>query len=235
MALVADAKTCSRCKVEKNLDSFSTNRAMNDGKNIYCRACLSEIDRARRATLTMSPRPVVQEKMCARCRTVKPASEYAKNKCSATGLQSYCKKCTNGICRQRIELGVEPPPFKECSVCGKNLPASKYHRNRAVSTTLAPACKDCNRRQTRSVKYRLNDDWLRRIDETTQCEICDAPVEGQSKHLDHDHITGKPRGVLCAKCNPMLGLARDNPAILFRACRYLSSFRFTTGVESRAS
>jgi hypothetical protein len=44
MRLAADTKTCSRCKAEKNLDAFSTNRAMNDGKNIYCRACCSALD-----------------------------------------------------------------------------------------------------------------------------------------------------------------------------------------------
>ncbi len=235
MRLAADTKTCSRCKAEKILDAFSTNRAMTDGKNIYCRACLSEADKARRKKMAESPRPSVTEKKCVRCSTVKPASEYARNKSSTTGLQSYCKSCTRGICLQRIEQGIRPPPFKECSVCGKTLPASKYHRNRAVSTTLAPACKDCSRRRVRCVKYRLTNEWLDKIDAATQCEICDQPIDGPQKHLDHDHATGAPRGVLCTKCNAMLGFARDSQKILSSACQYLSRFHFTAGVQSRAS
>jgi len=62
MRLVADTKTCSKCKAEKNLDAFSTNRAMTDGKSIYCRVCLSEADKARRKKMAESPRPPAKEK-----------------------------------------------------------------------------------------------------------------------------------------------------------------------------
>ena len=39
------------------------------------------------------------------------------------------------------------------------------------------------------------------------CAICQAPPDGQWKVLcvDHDHETGKVRGLLCVTCNTMLG------------------------------
>ena len=39
--------------------------------------------------------------------------------------------------------------------------------------------------------------------------------------IDHSHITGGVRGVLCAKCNTGLGGFRDNPELLWRAIKYL--------------
>ena len=39
--------------------------------------------------------------------------------------------------------------------------------------------------------------------------------------VDHDHETGKIRGILCNRCNRSIGLLRDDPAILRRAADYL--------------
>ena len=51
------------------------------------------------------------------------------------------------------------------------------------------------------------------------CAICD-------KHelklaIDHDHYTGKVRGLLCRRCNLMLGMAKDDPETLISALNYL--------------
>ena len=62
-----------------------------------------------------------------------------------------------------------------------------------------------------------------------RCLICDDPVRmkgvGKTKtdiaHLDHDHSTGKVRGILCQNCNVAIGLLRDNPDLLRAAAEYL--------------
>ena len=43
--------------------------------------------------------------------------------------------------------------------------------------------------------------------------------------LDHDHKTGKPRGVLCSHCNQGLGMFKDNTDRLQKAIDYLNSNR----------
>ena len=55
-----------------------------------------------------------------------------------------------------------------------------------------------------------------------KCLACD---EFHDLVVDHDHATGKIRGLLCKKCNTGLGHFRDNPEALERAAEYLRRHR----------
>ncbi|MFF5504405.1 endonuclease VII domain-containing protein [Streptomyces roseolus] len=50
------------------------------------------------------------------------------------------------------------------------------------------------------------------------CVICQ---EGPAEHVDHDHRTGKVRGVLCFSCNAALGQLKDRPDVIRRAAAYV--------------
>jgi len=54
------------------------------------------------------------------------------------------------------------------------------------------------------------------------CKIC-KKADPPRRHLsvDHDHGTGRPRGLLCQRCNALIGMAGDSPAVLTSALRYL--------------
>lgn len=54
-----------------------------------------------------------------------------------------------------------------------------------------------------------------------QCAICGDKIT-HSSHLDHDHKTGKIRGVLCPYCNHGLGEFKDSIFNLSKAIDYLS-------------
>ena len=88
-----------------------------------------------------------------------------------------------------------------------------------------------------SLKYRLG--WYKLtlrefvallVRQNFKCAICpteldypDDPMLPNLKrmNIDHDHITGKVRGLLCRSCNMGLGSFKDNLSIVKRAVRYL--------------
>lgn len=57
------------------------------------------------------------------------------------------------------------------------------------------------------------------------CKICNnPPVKFKPVlYVDHDHETGKVRGLLCHFCNAGIGMLKDSPALLKRAIKYLKS------------
>ena len=48
------------------------------------------------------------------------------------------------------------------------------------------------------------------------CAICGNPPKTRALNTDHDHKTGKVRGLLCHRCNRVMWAGRDSPE-LFRA------------------
>jgi hypothetical protein len=54
------------------------------------------------------------------------------------------------------------------------------------------------------------------------CAICGCvPEREASLHVDHDHLSGEIRGILCIGCNQGLGQFRDDPDLLERAAGYV--------------
>ena len=51
------------------------------------------------------------------------------------------------------------------------------------------------------------------------CYICD--VQLIKLNIDHCHVTGKVRKLLCKECNLGLGLFKDNPEALYKASLYI--------------
>lgn len=62
-----------------------------------------------------------------------------------------------------------------------------------------------------------------------RCEACGTVlvrggcgVKAYSVALDHDHMTGKLRGVLCNRCNRCLGLFKDSPKVIRKVLCHLN-------------
>lgn len=54
-----------------------------------------------------------------------------------------------------------------------------------------------------------------------RCMICGQEPNGKGLEPEHDHESGKVRGMVCYRCNTILGWAKDDPEILERAAEYL--------------
>lgn len=86
--------------------------------------------------------------------------------------------------------------------------------------------KDGNRRRRMKSKYGLDwDDYQNMLlTQSGLCKICKSPQNNSRAsvlHIDHDHETGKIRGLLCHKCNSALGYANDSIKILKEMIKYL--------------
>jgi len=73
-------------------------------------------------------------------------------------------------------------------------------------------------------KYDLtHDEYLELSDSQNGCcAICNIdPGIDKNLHVDHDHETGKVRGLLCTQCNSGLGMFKDRIRLLASAIVYL--------------
>lgn len=67
------------------------------------------------------------------------------------------------------------------------------------------------------------------------CFICGcgwAPGIDPKMHIDHDHATGRFRGVVCDSCNLGIGKFYDDPRLLVAAAKYLLSDHAAENMET---
>ena len=116
--------------------------------------------------------------------------------------------------------------YKRCRDCDKRLSVrnqypSCHRRNQRV-------CKQCwNKRfyiAVKKHKYGLTKQQFTEMlaAQQNQCLICDDPIEGRKVCVDHDHLTGKVRGLLCNSCNFGIGALRDSSELCLKAATYLA-------------
>lgn len=61
--------------------------------------------------------------------------------------------------------------------------------------------------------------------QNNMCAICDSPPTGAGSGnlvVDHCHMTGTIRGLLCGECNSAIGLLKDDPEVARRMAAYLN-------------
>jgi len=126
----------------------------------------------------------------------------------------------------------------ECSVCKETKHISEFFKTKTSLTGYAYACKQCSNKSRNKYAAKVGKDFLNNkamakryslsIDEVvdlksiTTCGICNESLPTRKdKHIDHCHISGKVRGILCSKCNHGLGLFRDNVTYLQGAISWL--------------
>ncbi len=163
--------------------------------------------------------------------------QHVKAKCSCGKVNTViCERLTAGradkcnACSQKKQvLDSQPKLFKECGTCHKSLHADFFHtRNHKYRRSLVSECKNCMYYKTIFRVYGLTREDLERLVERQgdSCGICkkskrDSHLNGRNWSIDHDHATGKVRGLLCEHCNKGLGHYFDSPTLMRAAAAYL--------------
>lgn len=114
---------------------------------------------------------------------------------------------------------------KMCRLCGTEKPLSNFYQ-RKDTQAYRNECKDCLIEAHRFKKLGVCNAKYHEIlvSQKGGCAICKALL-GSSRYtkfaVDHDHRTGRVRGLLCTNCNTAIGLMKDNPVRLQNAIEYL--------------
>lgn len=85
------------------------------------------------------------------------------------------------------------------------------------------------RRRDRRKRYGLSEEGYEALLEAQGgvCAICGGGPRGRRPdtfYVDHDHVSGVVRGLLCSPCNLMIGQASEDPSVLRSGADYLERF-----------
>lgn len=211
-------KRCSKCGETKQLSAFRSRKGRKSGVTSWCKKCLAAPIRYRE---------------CLLCNETKPVSEFLRGNSRAN--KDICTQCL-----------ASHPGQKECSRCGQVKPVSEFSPRKGRRSGYVSRCKQCisetqayrpyipgkypykpelERNKTLKLKYGITSEEFDAMLEAQGgvCKVCKGPPHGRRNvyHVDHDHVTGKVRGLLCHKCNVALGMVQDSPDHLKALIAYL--------------
>jgi hypothetical protein len=141
-------------------------------------------------------------KRCCRCGRVRPLEEFQLRIDHRDGRKRrgpYCKRCRDLLTRDWARRN----PDKMSKIAFK-IRLKKYfgltvEQYEAMAAAQGGACQICKRPETHKSRW--------------GCVMRLA--------VDHDHATGKVRGLLCRRCNRMIGSAEEDAGMLRAAANYL--------------
>lgn len=143
--------------------------------------------------------------VCRRCGDLKTREE-ASSRNSKRGYNYYCKKCHSQ----------------------KNTEYARAHREQL--TNYQRAYREKNRDRVRAYYLRHR---LKRFGITAEqyavflekqefaCAICRMKFE-KALCVDHDHASGRVRGLLCSQCNLVVGNSKEDRRVLLSAINYIA-------------
>lgn len=155
---------------------------------------------------------------CTLCHLNKPLSEFRKQSDKKDGHQSACKDCAK--VKDKEYSDKEKNKFRARiyrKTHKKHI--SELRRNRYLKTLE----KHKDQQLKRAFGISLVDYNKMLEKQHGKCKICLKPEINRQLSVDHDHKTGKVRGLLCNHCNRGLGSFYDNTEMLKAAIKYLST------------
>jgi len=142
---------------------------------------------------------------CSICKIEKNSADF---KLKSNGcLSSFCKTCSASYQKEYQEKNKEKIKEKK-----------KYYHTQT---------KEYRRWYTIKMRYGITKEEYESIllSQNNKCAICENTKSGHKNTdemvVDHCHKTQKVRGLLCNRCNTLLGLIDDNPEFMQNISKYL--------------
>jgi hypothetical protein len=182
-----------------------------------------------------------QRNECKQCSTIRHR-EYVQQPEVAERIRRYQQSRAAGKWKRPPRREPHASGFEVCTMCNLDKPLDEFHKHKLGRNGTSSLCKECSatisrvRREDAAVRSRENDQRRVRLygleagqyDELLAaqngvCAIChEIRANGRGLHIDHDHVTGAVRGLLCTTCNTGLGAFKDRVDLLEEAVRYLT-------------
>jgi hypothetical protein len=126
----------------------------------------------------------------------------------------------------------EKPSTRTCTTCKEVLPLADFPKSKKEKWGHDYRCPRCtNRRRTAlnlKTLYGLTfEQYFKKLEsQSYRCVICyKHQTEVQRPfHVDHDHITGENRALLCSQCNVAFGMLRERPYVLQNMLKYCAEY-----------
>lgn len=135
-----------------------------------------------------------------------------------------------------METPAWPAKVKTCSCCGVEKGVADFYPHKNTKDKLRAKCKQCtslenknwavnNPDKKKNAHYRTTyglsyeEVLLKHKVVDNKCEVCNE--EKELLAVDHCHTSGKVRGMLCTRCNLLLGKIEENKDIIFKLFKYL--------------
>lgn len=144
-------------------------------------------------------------KRCSTCKQEKQLTEFHNSAKTKDKKYPRCKPCDNEARKLWIERN---PERSQRSRRGRWL---KF----CYGITLEEYEKLLTKQNNCCALCETKENTIKEIKPSQNKQLCFA--------VDHDHITGRVRGLLCNQCNRALGMFKDDPNLLRSAIQYLES------------
>lgn len=156
-------------------------------------------------------------KHCKTCGEDKPIEEFHKHAKSSDGHQHECKACQTSRAKK----------WRRANPASASASSRRHREKLRDSGELAERTRRYNLKSTYGITPEQYDEML--ASQNGVCAICQGPPALSNNsgrfHVDHDHETGRVRGLLCGHCNTGMGMYRDSIALLWKAMLYLVRHR----------
>lgn len=216
-----ETKVCSECGEERTLDEFHADRTKKDGKRTICKICARFYNLHDRKYNYKSKKQEyiisnLSVRVCDVCGIEKPLDEFYAHR--------HPERMTNRINRKRA------CPCKECEKKRlKKWELENHERRIEINSEYRKRNRHLLNEKQRQYNYGITPDEYRGllITQNNCCPIC-GNTFGSNKgdiHIDHNHITGKVRALLCGKCNCGLGYFKESVDNLMSAIAYLEKWK----------
>lgn len=165
-----------------------------------------------------------ENKVCLKCKQEKPLEDFHRNESTKDGWSYCCKSCVPNpsVTGEHVKVKIVDGK-KQCTKCKKWKPLEAFGSDKKLGCGKASWCLHCWK--LNQLYHITSEDYDRiLVAQNGVCAICgEEQTSGKSDLLcvDHNHVTGKVRGLLCHGCNTALGNLKDDPNLMRKAAKYI--------------